>query len=161
MRPSALWCSAALMLPLAAPAADDPPPVSEGLWDVLIHSTEQPGDKEHVFKYQICRTHEYDKRATALARSVPGCVMNSTLGADGTFTTDGHCTVSGTVIESKGQSQSHGDAVHAEARATYTPALGGKTAEVDVSDEKLVGPCPPDMKPGDRIIDGVVRRASR
>jgi hypothetical protein len=149
--------AASLLLPLAVVHAADPPPMPEGLWDVHTASTGNPGNKKDEYKYQLCRDHVYDKQATALAEKVPGCEMKSTMNADGTMTAVSRCTVVGTVIESKAVATYRGDSVHSESHATYTPAFMGKSDETDVMDQKYLGKCPAGMKPGDRIVDGVVQ----
>jgi hypothetical protein len=160
-RPARWLLTLVALSALSTVRAADVPQVQEGLWDVRVRTTEQPGNKQQEFKFQLCRSHAYDKQAQEQASNVPGCVINKTTAADGTITSDGRCTVDGTVIVSRGTTTIQPDATHSQAHATYTPALAGKTEEDDVQDQKYVGECPADMKPGDRIVDGTMHHTSR
>jgi hypothetical protein len=142
--------------------AAGPPRLLEGLWEISVHSTENPGGKSTEYSFKLCRDHAFDKQTDELVKNNKNCATQlQSLGAD-RFSAASRCTVSGIVIVSKGLSvYQKNTAVHSESAATYTPPLYGKTDETMVQDQRYLGNCPAGMKPGDRILaDGsLVRRA--
>ena len=67
--------------------------------------------------------------------------------------------VPGTAIVSKGTyTYESATSVRSESHATYTPAFHGKSEETITEDQKYVGHCPSNMKPGDRLMsDGTLQ----
>jgi hypothetical protein len=147
---------AALWLPIAR--ATDPPDMKEGLWSIHTQTTDNPGAKKSEGTYTLCRDHAYDLAVRARAKTVKGCTTVSESLQPGKYSVEAHCTVAGTVTETKGTTTFQGDtATHSETHATYTPAFYGVSDSMMVMDQKYVGSCPAGTHPGDRInSDGTV-----
>jgi len=150
--------AAALLLPIGITNAAEPPELKEGLWTSHRQTTHNPGNKTTEQTSTICRNHVYDQHMQSLARDVKGCTMVSESFQDGVYSLKLHCVVSGTVIESKATTTFQGDtAAHTETHATYTPALRDLSESTVITDQKYVGSCPADAKPGDiTYADGSV-----
>jgi hypothetical protein len=147
---------AALVLPIAR--ATDPPDVKEGLWSIHTQTTDNPGAKKSEGTYTLCRDHAFDLSVRARAKTIKGCTTVSESFQGGKYSVEMHCTIGGSVSESKGTTTFQGDAaVHSESHATYTPALYGISESTTVMDQKYVGSCPAGTHPGDRTnSDGTV-----
>lgn len=155
-----LVCAAvALGMSIGVAHAFDAPELKEGLWKIHVQSTDNPGNKKSDGTTMICRNHAYDKSVEALAKSIPGCSPPKESFVGGKYTSEMRCTVSGTVIDSKGTATFHGDtATHSETHATYAPAFYGNTDETMIQDQTFMGPCPAGMGPGDRKLqDGTIQ----
>jgi hypothetical protein len=149
-------------LAMADARAARPPQLQQGLWEIRVQSTENPGGKKTEYGFRLCRDHAFDKETDDLVKNNKNCTTQlQSLGGD-KFSAASRCTVSGIVIVSQGLSvyQNGGSLIHSESTATYTPPLYGKTDETVIEDQHYLGNCPAGMKPGDRIMaDGsVVRR---
>jgi hypothetical protein len=144
-----------ILLPaFAATAADNAPPLKEGLWSIHMHTVDNPGNKASDNTYSLCRNHAYDDHARALAKEVKGCNTVSEASQGSKYITEVRCTVGTTAIATKGIVTFDGDtAAHSESRATYTPAMYGKTETTMVMDQKYTGACPAGAQPGDRIME--------
>lgn len=156
-----------LLIPTAAALltvarAADPPPLQEGLWEIRGQSIANPGSKRTEFTYRLCRNHAYDQAMDALVKNQKDCTTSFDSLGGGRYTSSSRCTVSGTVIESKGTyTYQSPTATRSESSATYTPAFRGKTDETVIQDQTYVGSCPAGMKPGDRIsTEGTLQRYS-
>jgi hypothetical protein len=151
-----LLSAAALLLPIANAA--NPPDVKEGLWSVHTQSIDNPGSKKSEGTYTLWRNHAYDQHAQSLAENMKGCTKVHESIQGGTYSTETHCVVAGTVIDSKGTTAFQGDtAFHSESHATYTPAMAGVSETTMIIDQKYVGSCPAGVQPGDRMnADGKV-----
>ncbi len=145
-----------LVLPIAS--ATDPPDVKEGLWSVHTEITNNPGGKKTESTYTLCRSHAFDQLQRSREKSMKGCSMLSESLTDNKYTSEFRCAAGATTIESKGSTTYQGNsASHADAHVTYTPALGGVTESLIVTDQKFVGSCPDGTQPGDRTNpDGTV-----
>jgi ribosomal protein S11 len=130
----------------------DPPKLKEGLWEIHGQTVENPGNKRTDFTYRLCRDHAYDDAANKKLREVEGCsTVLKDLGG-GRIASTSSCQVAGVTIDSTGLMVYKDDAsTHAESRATFTPAFQGKSDETITQDQKFIGKCPGDVKPGDRI----------
>ena len=147
---------AALALP-AARAADQPE-VKEGLWSIHMQSTDNPGGKKTEGTYSLCRDHAYDLAVRTRAKSIKGCTIASEGFQGGKYTMAMHCTIGGSVGESKSTTTFQGDTgFRSESHATYNPPLYGVSESTIIMDQKYIGSCPAGTKPGDRInADGSV-----
>src|SRR5580700_5192017 len=100
MRKLLLIPAAAALLTVARAA--DPPPLQEGLWEIRGQSIANPGSKRTEFTYRLCRNHAYDQAMDALVKNQKDCTTSFDSLGGGRYTSSSRCTVSGTVIESKG-----------------------------------------------------------
>jgi hypothetical protein len=152
-----VFAAAAFVLPIAN--ASEPPELKEGLWSIRIQSVNNPGNKREDSTSMLCRNHAYDKSAIDLAKNIKkNCSKYDESFQGGKYTTDMHCTVAGSIIDTKGTATYLGDtSAHAENHTTYSPALGGVTESTMIMDQKYIGNCPAGARPGDRInADGSV-----
>jgi hypothetical protein len=159
MRNTSSIATAALLLSVAAYAAD-PPPLQEGMWEVRGRSIENPGARVTNFSYRLCRNHAFDAAMDAQVKNAKECQTSfDELGA-GKFASASSCTLGGRVIVSKGTyTYESTTSTRAESHATYTPAFNGKTEESLVQEQRYIGECPAGVNPGDRIMsDGTVQR---
>jgi hypothetical protein len=154
-----LYMGVLLALATADARAARPPQLLQGLWEIRVQSTENPGGKKTEYAFRLCRDHAYDKETDDLVKNNKNCTTKlQSLGGD-KFSAASRCTLSGIVIDSQGLSvyQNGGGSIHSETAATYTPPLYGKTDETMVEDQHYLGSCPAGMKPGDRLMaDGSV-----
>ena len=152
-----------LALAVTEARAARPPQLLEGLWEIQIRSTENPGGKKAEYSFRLCRDHAYDDKQTDdLVKDNKNCTTKlESLGGD-KFSAESRCSVSGIVIVSKGVSTYQGGStVHSESTATYTPPLYGKSGETMIQDQRYLGSCPAGMKPGDRMTaDGSIMHAT-
>jgi hypothetical protein len=136
-----------------AACATTPGPIVEGLWEVRVQSAENPGNKKTEFGYKLCRDHAFDKQTDSDVKNNKSCATKVESAGRDRYSAASRCTVSGTVIASKGLSvYQNGKSIHSETVATYTPPLYGKTDETMVVDQQYLGSCPAGMKPGDRLL---------
>ncbi len=142
--------------------AAGPPRLLEGLWEISVHSTENPGGKETEYSFRLCRDHAFDKQTDELVKNNKNCATNCRAWDADRFSggVPLHRVRHRHRVE-RAVRLSEDTAVHSESAATYTPPLYGKTDETMVQDQRYLGNCPAGMKPGDRILaDGsLVRRA--
>lgn len=143
---------------IAAAHAASPPQLQQGLWDIRVQNTENPGAKKTEYTFRLCRDHAYDKETDDLVKNNKNCTTKLRSLGSGRFSAASRCTLSGIVIVSQGLSvYQGGGSVHSESAATYTPPLYGKTDETVIEDQHYLGSCPAGMKPGDRLMaDGSV-----
>jgi hypothetical protein len=143
----------------AAAQAADPPPLKEGLWEIHGHSIENPGGKEADFTYRLCRDHKFDEAMNAQAKNAKECNTSFDDLGGGKYASSSTCLVPGTAIVSKGTyTYESASAARSESHATYTPAFHGKSEETITEDQKYLGRCPSNMKPGDRLLsDGTLQ----
>jgi hypothetical protein len=156
------FAATAFVLPIAHAA--EPPELKEGLWSIRIQMTNNPGGKKEDSTSRLCRNHAYDKSAINLAKDVKkNCSKYDENFQGGKYTTDMHCTVAGSAIDTKGTATYSGDtSAHAENHTTYSPAFGGVTESTMIMDQKYVGSCPAGAQPGDRInADGSILHTGR
>jgi hypothetical protein len=152
MRKILFYVATALVLPIGAAFAGGPPDLKEGLWSVSRQSTDLPGNKQETWPpVTLCRNHAYDVYVMGLAKKVPGCTIVSETTSGNKYFSESRCVIGQTVLSTKGTITVQGDiASHGESHTTYTPAMGGKTETIMVSDAKYIGSCPTGMQPGDR-----------
>jgi hypothetical protein len=154
--------AAAIAMPAGLADAADLPQVKEGLWQIRMQTVENPGNKKSDVTTTLCRNHEYDKSAQALAKNMKGCTSISENLDGSTYSSETRCTVGGTVIDSKGTVSYTDTTAHGETHATYTPAFYGYTDETIIQDQKYVGDCPAGMQPGDHLLpDGTIQHRAK
>lgn len=162
MKKIALVSAAALGLQFAQAA--EPSELKEGLWSIRTQLTDNPGNKRDDTTSTLCRNHAYDKSVIALAKDASkACKYDERL-QGGKYSTEMHCVVAGTVIETKATANYEGDtAVHGEDHTTYSPSLGGVSESIRIVDQKYIGSCPAGAQPGDLTTAGgkVVHLGSR
>jgi hypothetical protein len=140
---------AALVLPIAQAA--DAPQMKEGLWSIHTQQTDNPGNKKSEDTSTLCRNHAYDKSVEALAKDVKGCTKVNESVQGNKISSELHCVVSGTVIDTKSTGTVQGDtAFHTELHTTYSPAFYGMSESTMIMDQKYVGSCPAGAQPGDK-----------
>jgi hypothetical protein len=151
-------CRATLLASLLAAGCAAYPQIQEGLWDVRVQSTENPGAKKTQYEYKLCRDHAYDKQTDSLVKNNKDCKTTLEAAGPNRYSAASRCTVGATVIVSKGLSiYENGNSIHSETVATYTPRLYGKSDETLILDQQFLGSCPAGMKPGDRLLpDGLI-----
>jgi hypothetical protein len=160
-----MCASTGVLLALAAwdASAASPPKLMEGLWEVRVQSTENPGAKKTEYSFKLCRDHAFDRQTDDLVKNNKSCTTRLQKLSGDKYSAASRCTLSGIVIDSKGLSvYQNNTAIHSESAATYTPPLYGKTDETMIQDQQYLGACPAGMKPGDRILaDGRVVHRSK
>jgi hypothetical protein len=140
----------ALLLPIGMANAADPPQLKEGLWSIHRQTIDNPGNKKTESASTICRSHAYDQHVQSLAKSRKGCTMVKENFQGGKYSTEMHCVVAGTTIDTKGTAVYQGDtSAHNETHTTYSPAFGGVTDSTMIMDQKYTGSCPAGAQPGD------------
>jgi hypothetical protein len=155
--------AAALLPAMMCACAATTPKLQEGLWEVHGQSIENPGNQKIEFIYKLCRDHAYDKALDDRIKDVKGCSTSLQKVGGDKFVAASRCTAGPLVIESKGTTvYPNSTSIHSETQATYTPSLKGKTDQSMIEDQKYLGACPADMKPGDRLMsNGILLHGAR
>jgi uncharacterized membrane protein YhiD involved in acid resistance len=133
--------------------ADQPelPPLKEGLWE--SHTTMVIQSAKHESVLKVCRTHQTDKavkdQSKAIGenlRKVRQCTDTTTQQSAGSYSSEAHCLKDGSVTKTTVTFQ--GDtSYHMEMHRK-----DNQSESVTTIDDKYVGSCPADMKPGDAIM---------
>ena len=145
-----------LVLLMAGPT--DPPSVKEGLWSIHTETITNPTGKKTETSYTLCRSHAFDDSMRAAEKAMKGCNTVSESLQNGNYASEIQCKMGSTTVDSKGTTTYTGDtATHGETQVSYSPAMGGVTGSVIVTDSKYTGACPDGTVPGDRTnADGTV-----
>jgi hypothetical protein len=144
----------AMTLVLAGLAvADEPqmPPLKEGLWESHTQMTIQNAKHETVLK--LCRSHDFDKymkdttkAAAAGLHKQNQCTDTTTQVSPSSYSSESHCAKDGSVTKTTATFQ--GDtSYHMEMHRK-----DNQSETVTTLDDKYVGRCPADMKPGDTVM---------
>jgi hypothetical protein len=159
MRNAWIRAVCAAWLPIGAVHAAELPLTQEGLWDVRVRTTIAPMKKLTVKTYRLCRDQASERAANELYQNVRGCTVATSATGAGKFSVVTRCATPASVILTRAALTYRGaTARHAESKTTYTPPIEGKTQATSLEDQKYVGACPADMKPGDRLgADGKVQ----
>jgi hypothetical protein len=133
--------------------ADEPqlPQLKEGLWESHTQMTIQNTKHESVLK--LCRTHQFDKslkdqtKATGEnLRKARQCTDIVTQQSANSYSSESHCAKDGSVTKTTVTYQ--GDtSYHMEMHRK-----DNQSESVTTIDDKYVGSCPADMKPGDAVM---------
>jgi hypothetical protein len=145
-----------LVLLMAAPV--DPPQIKEGLWTIHSETTYTPAGKKSQTDYTLCRSHAFDDSMRASEKGMKGCTTVSENLQSGNYTSEIQCKLGATTVVSKGTTTYTGETtVHSETQVSYSPAMGGVTGSVIVTDSKYTSACPEGAEAGDRTNpDGTV-----
>ena len=132
------------------------PPMKEGLWAIHHITIQSPSGKKMESIDRLCRNHEYDAFIRAEAKKAPGCkILHESL-KGAVYTSETECTALGTVIHAKSTVTTGDNAVRSESHAVNTPPLNGVTENTIIMEQKYVGACPADLRPGDLVrADGI------
>jgi hypothetical protein len=126
------------------------PPLKEGLWESHTHQVIQKRKVETVMK--LCRTNALDKSMKSAGeemRKSYHCVVVLTRQSANSFFSEMHCDkgpLSGSVNKTTMTYQSD-TSYRVEQRMTM-----GQSETVTIIDERYLGSCPSDMKPGDALM---------
>jgi len=144
---------ATIGLPLATARAGGItiPQIQEGLWQVKVQDTSNPGNKTTLGSYKFCRNHASDQRAQDLINKMKGCSFTLDQVGSGQYVSQGRCTVNGTVIVSKATISTSYTSSHTVTDSTFTPAFFGETSDTMIQDQTYLGSCPAGVAPGTRI----------
>jgi Protein of unknown function (DUF3617) len=145
--------AAALLLVSAALAHADElqlPPLKEGLWESHTQQNTKTNKTESSLK--LCRTHDYDqairasmKLAGENTRKLNQCTETVKHKSANSYASEMRCAKDGSVTKVTMTFQSD-TAYHMDMRVK-----SGKLETVTTIDDRYVGICPPDMKPGDAV----------
>jgi Protein of unknown function (DUF3617) len=152
MKISILSTLAMALVAAGIASADEPqlPPLKEGLWESHTQQTIQKSKFETVVK--LCRTREFDKSLKASMKSTGEnlrkanhCTENATQLSANSYSAEMHCEKDGTVTKTLVSYQ--GDtSYHMEMHRT-----SNQSESLTIIDDRYVGSCPADMKPGDAV----------
>jgi hypothetical protein len=148
-----IFAALAMLLTAAAIArADEPqlPPLREGLWESHTQQTTQGNKTESVLK--LCRTHAYDQTVRSSmnlagenTRKLNQCTEKVKRKSASSYASEMHCAKDSSVTKVTMTFQ--GDtSYHME---MHLKKNGSETAMI--IDDRFVGSCPSDMKPGDAV----------
>ncbi len=155
MRKSVFF-AALFVLPLVAV---DLPQLKEGLWSVTTQTEIKPAGNKIEGSSTLCRDHAYDEKVRAHAHTaMKGCTITKETFANGKYTVTSHCDRPNMAIDTESVTTMESDsASHSEIHSKITPPPPGHEETLITIDEKFIGACPANMKPGDRTSkDGSV-----
>ena len=147
-----LTCAMALVSAGIAVAGEpELPPLKEGLWE--SHTTMVIQNTKHETVLKLCRSHDFDKSMKDQSkttgenlRKTRQCTDQVTQQSAGSYSSESHCAKDGSVTKTTVTFQ--GDtSYHMEMHRT-----ANQSESVTTIDDKYVGSCPADMKPGDTIM---------
>jgi hypothetical protein len=126
------------------------PPLKEGLWESHTQQTIKKNKTQTVL--ELCRTHEYDesiKASMKLAgenlRKLKQCTETVTQHSTNSYSSEMHCAKDSSVTKVTMTFQ--GDTSY----RMEMHVKDGKTVTETIVDDRYVGNCPADMKPGDAV----------
>jgi hypothetical protein len=152
MKTKALSAFAMLLVSIVIARADTPtlPPLKEGLWESHTQQTIKKNKTQTVL--ELCRTHEYDesiKASMKLAgenlRQLKQCIEKVTRRSANSFSSEMRCVKDGSVTKVT---------MTFEGDTSYRMEMHvkeGKSDTATIVDDRYVGACPADMKPGDAV----------
>jgi uncharacterized protein DUF3617 len=141
-----------LLASIAIARADEPqlPPLKEGLWEAHTQQIVNKNKTESMLR--LCRTHEYDnsikasmKLAGENTRKAKQCTETVTRKSANRFLSEMHCDADGSVTKVTMTFQ--GDTSY----RMEMHVKNGKSDAATIINDRYVGPCPADMKPGDAV----------
>jgi len=136
---------------IAAAAEPELPPLKEGLWESHTQMIIQNAKHDSVLK--VCRNHQFDKfmkdqsKSTGQdMRKARQCTDVTTKQSANSYLSESHCLKDGSVTKTMATFQ--GDtSYHLEMHRK-----DNQSESVTTIDDKYVGSCPADMKPGDTVM---------
>jgi len=136
---------------IAVAAEPELPPLKEGLWE--SHTTMVIQNTKHDSVLKLCRNHQFDKfmkdqtKSTGEnLRKARQCTDTTTQLAAGSYSSESHCAKDGSVTKTTATFQG-GTSYHMEMHRK-----DNQSETVTTIDDKYMGSCPADMKPGDTIM---------
>jgi hypothetical protein len=142
-----------LLASIAIARAEEPPqlpPLKEGLWEAHTQQIINKNKTESMLR--LCRTHEYDnsikasmKQAGENMRKSKQCTETVTRKSANRFLSEMHCDADGSVTKVTMTFQ--GDTSY----RMEMHVKNGKSDAATIINDRYVGPCPADMKPGDAV----------
>jgi hypothetical protein len=148
-----LTTSAMVFVAAGIAVADQPelPPLKEGLWESHTQMIIQNSKHDSVLK--LCRNHQFDKFLKDQSKSTGEnlrkarqCTDTITQQSAGSYSSESHCAKDGSVTKITATFQ--GDtSYHMEMHRK-----DNQSESVTTIDDKYVGSCPVDMKPGDTVM---------
>ena len=128
-----------------------PPFTKDGLWEAATSHT-MPG-KTSQMTMKICQSHatqQKDRDLSLQLRQKDQCAHTTTLAGPGVYVLEKKCATGPNAgSSSKGTMTFQGDSAY-RLDMHVTSSAGAESAMT--IDAKYLGPCPPDMKPGDTIM---------
>jgi hypothetical protein len=142
---------AAAILVASAAAADQLPHRKTGLWQI---TNAMPSSKMPPMSSKLCigaRTEDA-MMSKGQAASKKMCSQHSLKMEGNVATMDATCKFGRSTTTTHSTITFSGDAAYrTETHVRYSPPLHGRAESVMTQDARWMGPCPPDMKPGDMI----------
>ncbi|ADU39655.1 hypothetical protein J2W32_003490 [Variovorax boronicumulans] len=141
----------------AGPAfALDYPARKPGLWE--MQTSDGPGSKGSPQAIQQCIDAATDKMLRDMGQGMGKdmCSKQDMRMEGGKLVIDSVCKIGQTTATS--QAVMTGDlstAYRLESKSTYSPPLMGRAGATTVVEARWVGPCKPDQKPGDMVMNGM------
>jgi hypothetical protein len=128
-----------------------PPFTKDGLWQATTaHTT---AGKTSQMSLKICQnrdTQQKDRDLSLQVRQKDQCAHTTTLAGPGVYVTEKKCTTGPNAGSStKATMTFQGDTAY-RLDMHMTNSAGAESAMI--VDAKYLGPCPPDMKPGDTLL---------
>jgi hypothetical protein len=147
-----LAAAAMLLASTTIARADDPqlPPLREGLWE--SHTQQKTKENKIDSVLTLCRTHGYDQTVRASiklagenTRKLNQCTETVKRKSATSYSSEMHCAKDGSVTKVtmtfQGDTSYHMD-MHLK---------NGRSETLMTVDDRYVGSCPSDMKPGDAV----------
>ncbi|MDP9994693.1 hypothetical protein J2W28_005134 [Variovorax boronicumulans] len=149
-------CMVAAGLGASAAFALDYPARKPGLWE--MQTSDGPGSKGSPQAIQQCIDAATDKMLRDMGQGMGKdmCAKQDMRMEGGKLVIDSVCKIGQTTATS--QAVMTGDlstAYRLESKSTYSPPLMGRAGATTVVEARWVGPCKPDQKPGDMVMNGM------
>ncbi|MDQ0037132.1 hypothetical protein J2W30_004907 [Variovorax boronicumulans] len=149
-------CMVAAGLGAGAAFALDYPARKPGLWE--MQTSDGPGSKGSPQAIQQCIDAATDKMLRDMGQGMGKdmCAKQDMRMEGGKLVIDSVCKIGQTTATS--QAVMTGDlstAYRLESKSTYSPPLMGRAGATTVVEARWVGPCKPDQKPGDMVMNGM------
>jgi hypothetical protein len=147
--------AAAVIFVGAQASAADFPARRAGLWDVTVT---MQGMNLPARTNKMCIDAATDAKLMNLgmASKEAKCTSMNVSGMGNVRTVDSVCHMNG------GEQKNHivmtyagNGAYHMDMQSQFSPPVAGHNQSHIMQDAKWIGPCPPDMKPGDMMINGM------
>jgi len=149
-------CMAAACLCAGSAFALDYPARKPGLWE--MQTSDGPGSKASPQAIQQCIDATTDKMLRDMGQGMGKdmCAKQDMRMEGGKMVIDSVCKIGQTTATS--QAVMTGDfstGYRVESKSTYSPPLMGRAGATTIVEARWVGPCKPDQKPGDVVMNGM------
>jgi hypothetical protein len=140
---------------LTPPArADDYPSRKPGLWEMTMNMGSEKLPPQ-VVKFCIDAATDAKMREMGLSTANNMCSRHELHRSGDTLTIDAVCKMGPTAITSHTVMTMHGDDGYSSViNSHFDPPMMGKADSQMTQEAKWVGPCGPDMQPGDMMVHG-------